>query len=80
MNTTTEDRQAKTDDYMEFREVTNAAQTNADIQVYFLGVLVHTIKDAWTRPGGYVYCEREAAVRQAQHAIQRLWDQVESAR
>jgi hypothetical protein len=67
-------------EYMEFREVETKEGTDADLEVYFLGVRVGTIKDTWTRPGGAVYCEREACERRAQRAIQRLWDLVEVAR
>jgi hypothetical protein len=65
----------KTQDFMEFREVENEAGTDADIQVYVLGTLVTTIKNAWTRPNGHVYCEKEACVRRVQNAIRLGWEQ-----
>jgi hypothetical protein len=66
--------------FFEFREVENAQGTDADIHVYFLDTHVDTIKNTWTRPGGYVYTQKEACVKQAQRAIQQLWDQAGGTR
>jgi hypothetical protein len=66
-------------DYMEFREVVNAAEVDADIRVFFLGIHVHTIKNVWTRPGGHVYTEKKQCVKRAQQAVQRLWGGAEGA-
>lgn len=65
--------------YIEFREVSDDLK-DADLQVYFLGMHVHTIKNAWSRPGGHVYTEQEMCVKRAQRAVQRLWDQAEETR
>jgi hypothetical protein len=64
----------ETRDYMEFREVENEAGTDAKILVFFMGVLVGTIRGAWTRSGGHVFSEREMYERRAQKAVLRLWD------
>lgn len=70
----------ETRDYMEFREIENAEGTDATVRVYFLGVLVHTIEHAWTRPGGEVYTEREVCVIRAQRTVQQSWDRAGSTR
>lgn len=62
--------------YMEFREVENAACTDANVEIYFLGMKVHTIQNAWTRPGGAVYSEKERCVWRAQRAVKRIWDEL----
>jgi hypothetical protein len=67
----------ETRDYIEFREVDNPQELDTDIQVFFLGVHVHTIKNVDIRPGGHVYVEKEQCVRRAQQAVQHLWDLTE---
>lgn len=61
--------------YMEFREVENEDGTDANLEVYFLGTHVHTIRNAWTRPGGAAYSEKEQCVWRAQRAVKRLWNE-----
>lgn len=60
--------------FIQFREVENADGTDADIEVWFFGVHVETIKNAWTRPGGHVYVEKEQCVARARRAIIREWE------
>lgn len=61
--------------YLEFREAENESGTDADIHVYFLGAHVQTIKNAWTRPGGHVYCEKEDCLKRMRRAVQLGWEQ-----
>jgi hypothetical protein len=65
----------KTTDFMEFREVENESGTDAVIEVYVLGTLVQTIRNAWTRPGGWVYTEKEQCVQRVQRTIRLGWEQ-----
>jgi hypothetical protein len=66
--------------YIEFREVPDRTGEDEDIQVYFLGVHVHTIKNTYTRPGGHVYVEKEQCVKRAEESVRRLWDLAEGTK
>ena len=64
--------------FIEFREI-NPDSDDPDIQVYFLGTLVQTIRHTGTRPGGHIYVEKEQAVKRAEQAAKHLWNLVGEA-